>query len=140
MRAHEPMAPLPIDLDRNLRAHLRQRAVVGRLDGVHHVGAGLARAGDRPARAIGPKQHARCRTGPAAVLGEPARSLKRTLDRRDAVQEAALTRDEQIDPRILRTDLAANYFASDELRETAWNPMAYVYLTGDGLFGLLSRE
>ena len=31
-------------------------------------------------------------------------------------------------------------FADDVLREDAWNPLAWVYLLGGGLFGLLSRD
>jgi uncharacterized protein (DUF885 family) len=75
-----------------------------------------------------------------AGRGDNARFLKRSVERLDALSDGELTRDEEIDRRILRYFLAADYFVSDELRETAWNPMAYVYLTGDGLFSLLSRE
>ncbi len=62
------------------------------------------------------------------------------LGRLDDLDAAALSRDEAIDLRILRMQLEADAWADTELREGAWNPMAYVYLAGGGLFALLSRE
>lgn len=62
------------------------------------------------------------------------------LERLDALDVTALSRDEAIDLRILRTQLEADEWADTELREGAWNPMAYVYLAGGGLFSLISRE
>ena len=60
--------------------------------------------------------------------------------RLEALPEDALTRDEQIDRRILRTQLAALRFDEETLDEASWNPLGYVYLFGAGLFGLLARE
>jgi uncharacterized protein (DUF885 family) len=62
------------------------------------------------------------------------------LDRLAARDPATLSPDEAIDLGILRTQLEADAWADTELREGAWNPMAYVYLVGGGLFGLLARE
>ena len=56
------------------------------------------------------------------------------------LDEATLTRDEQIDRRILREHLAAMRFDEETLDETSWNPLLYVYLFGGGLFSLLARE
>ncbi len=66
--------------------------------------------------------------------------LRSALGRLDAMDHAALTRDDTIDMRILREQLEADLWAETELREEAWNPMSCVYLAGGGLFALLSRE
>ena len=52
----------------------------------------------------------------------------------------ARTPDEEIDRRVLVTQIDALRFDADELDELSWNAIAYVYLFGTGLFGLLSRE
>jgi len=52
---------------------------------------------------------------------------------------ASLSRDEAIDRRILLEAFAAAEFNESELREDAWSPLWYVYLFGNGLFGLLAR-
>jgi len=53
---------------------------------------------------------------------------------------AALSADEAIDRDLILDELEAMRFAETELREDAWDPMSWVYLLGDGLFGLLSQE
>ena len=58
----------------------------------------------------------------------------------EAVDPAGLSRDEAIDRRILLENLAAMRFSTEHLREHEWNPLTYVYLLGNGLFSLLSRE
>jgi uncharacterized protein (DUF885 family) len=58
----------------------------------------------------------------------------------EGLDEASLTRDEQIDRRILREQLAAMRFDEETLDEASWNPLMYVYLFGAGLFSLLARE
>ena len=57
-----------------------------------------------------------------------------------AVDAHGLSRDDVIDRRILLESLDAMRFFAADLREEEWNPLGYVYLLGDGLFGLLSRE
>jgi uncharacterized protein (DUF885 family) len=51
-----------------------------------------------------------------------------------------LTPDEAIDRDLLVGELEAARFAETELSEDAWNPLAWVYLIGDGLFTLNARE
>ncbi len=51
-----------------------------------------------------------------------------------------LTPDEAIDRDLVLGQLAAMRFDDDVLREDAWDPLAWVYLLGGGLFGLLSRD
>ena len=58
----------------------------------------------------------------------------------DQLDAASLSRDEQIDRRIMSETLAAARFYEETLREHTWSPISFVYLFGNGLFGLLSRE
>ena len=58
----------------------------------------------------------------------------------DAMDEADLTADDRIDRDLLIGELDAQRFADTELREETWSPLWWVYLVGEGLFGLLSRE
>ncbi len=58
----------------------------------------------------------------------------------EEVDPATLTRDEQIDRRIMAETLAAARFYEETLREQTWSPISFVYLFGNGLFNLVSRE
>src|SRR5204863_349368 len=51
-----------------------------------------------------------------------------------------LTADERVDRDLLLGLLAATEFDDTVLREEAWSPLWWVYLIGEGLFGLLARE
>ncbi len=57
-----------------------------------------------------------------------------------ALDRASLTPDEAIDTDLIRLELAAERFSDEDLQEERWNPLDWVYLMGDGLFTLLSRE
>jgi uncharacterized protein (DUF885 family) len=57
-----------------------------------------------------------------------------------AFADADLDLDEQIDRDLLLDELASIRFGETELREDAWSPMAWLYLIGDGLFRLVTRE
>lgn len=57
-----------------------------------------------------------------------------------AIAEAELDRDDAIDRDLVLGELAAWRFDEVDLREDAWNPLAWVYLLGEGLFPLLARE
>ncbi len=57
-----------------------------------------------------------------------------------ALDPAALTADEVIDRDLVLGALDAARFDELDLQEDRWNPLDWVYLLGDGLFGLLSRE
>ncbi len=48
--------------------------------------------------------------------------------------------DEQVDRDLLLGVLGSYRFNEEELREDAWSPMAWVYLIGQGFFGLVARE
>ena len=62
------------------------------------------------------------------------------LARLGAVDVATLTRDEAIDHRILVGAAESMAFSEETLQEERWNPLAFVYLFGNGLFGLLARD
>ncbi|MBA2373083.1 MAG: DUF885 domain-containing protein [Chloroflexi bacterium] len=51
-----------------------------------------------------------------------------------------LSVDDAIDRELLVLELEAQRFTDTELREDTWNPLDWVYLLGDGLFGLVARE
>ena len=51
-----------------------------------------------------------------------------------------LSADEAIDRDLLVGELQAAHFEEIDVREDAWNPLAWVYLLGDGLFTLGARE
>jgi uncharacterized protein (DUF885 family) len=51
-----------------------------------------------------------------------------------------LSLDDRVDRDLLVGVLDAARFEEDELREDAWSGMAWVYLIGQGLFGLVARE
>ena len=57
-----------------------------------------------------------------------------------ALAREDLAPDERIDVDFLRSELAAHRFAEAELREEAWSPLEWVYLLGDGIFGLIARD
>ena len=52
----------------------------------------------------------------------------------------ATSREEEIDRRVLLTQIDALRFDEEDLDELSWSPIVYSYLLGGGLFGLLSRE
>ena len=58
----------------------------------------------------------------------------------DALSPDGLSADEGVDRDLLRLELEALRFGESDLREDAWDPLAWVYLMGDGIFPLLARE
>jgi uncharacterized protein (DUF885 family) len=51
-----------------------------------------------------------------------------------------LSREEQIDRRVLVATIDELRFEEEDLDEPSWSPIVYVYLLGGGLFALVSRE
>jgi uncharacterized protein (DUF885 family) len=66
--------------------------------------------------------------------------LDRWTDAFAALPADSLTADEAIDRDIVLAELAAMRFAEIELRAEAWDPLAWVYLLGDGIHLLITRE
>ncbi len=56
------------------------------------------------------------------------------------VDPATLTADERFDRDLVLGELAAMRFAEAELREDAWDALAWVYLLGFGLHSLMTRD
>ncbi len=57
-----------------------------------------------------------------------------------AAPDPILTPDERVDRDVLLLELDAMRFAETELREETWDPLAWVYLLGGGIFPLLARD
>jgi uncharacterized protein (DUF885 family) len=77
-----------------------------------------------------------------SVAARPARIAftERWAAELSAFADGDLTLDERIDRDLLLAELASIRFGETELREDAWSPMPWIYLIGDGLFRLISRE
>ena len=56
------------------------------------------------------------------------------------IEPATLSRDELADRDVLLLELDSMRFRETELGEERWDPMTWVYLLGNGIFPLLSRE
>lgn len=66
--------------------------------------------------------------------------VERWLATLHSVDDAALSADAAIDRDLIVQQLEADRFADTELREETWNPLAWIYLLGEGLFPLISRN
>ena len=66
--------------------------------------------------------------------------LDRWADAFRALPADALTAEQAVDRDVVLAELAALRFGETELRAEAWDPLAYVYLLGDGIHLLLARE
>ena len=55
-------------------------------------------------------------------------------------RRGALDADAAIDRDLIVQQLEADRFADTELREETWDPLAWVYLLGEGLFPLIARD
>ena len=64
----------------------------------------------------------------------------RWLHELGAMPNDRLTSDERIDRDLLRGELEEARWSETELRENRWSPLDWVYLLGEGLFPLISRE
>jgi len=57
-----------------------------------------------------------------------------------AIDRDALSRANQVDAAILHNEIESTLFELDTLEEWAWNPLFYVRLPGNAIYGLLSRD
>jgi len=62
------------------------------------------------------------------------RATLASIDRND------LTRANQVDAEILSNKIESTLFSLETLEEWAWNPLHYVDLSGNAIYGLLSRD
>jgi uncharacterized protein (DUF885 family) len=77
--------------------------------------------------------------GPSAVADRLAANA-RWHAAFSGLDPADLERDDAIDRDLVLGELEAERFSDEALQEERWNPLDWVYLLGDGLFPLLSRE
>ncbi len=57
-----------------------------------------------------------------------------------AIERSGLSRANQVDAAILSNEIESTLFELDRLEEWAWNPLYYVRLSGNAIYGLLSRD
>ncbi len=57
-----------------------------------------------------------------------------------AIKRSDLSRANQVDAAILHNKIESTLFELDTLEEWAWNPLYYVRLSGNAIYGLLSRD
>ncbi len=96
-----------------------------------------------PTRATSAGMHAHDHRWPdASERGRLARLAfaERWLTELAGLADATLTPDERIDRDLLAMELAAARFRDTGLREESWDPLAWIYLLGDGIYPLLARE
>jgi len=65
---------------------------------------------------------------------------QRYLDRLKAIDFSQLSRDNQVDYRLLEHSLKSDLWSVQTLQEWAWNPILYTQLTGGAVYGLMARE
>jgi uncharacterized protein (DUF885 family) len=72
-----------------------------------------------------------------------ARTRNTFLDYRETlagIDRHKLSRANQVDAAILHNEIESTLFELDTLEEWAWNPLYYVRLSGNAIYGLLSRD
>ena len=65
---------------------------------------------------------------------------KATLKELEAIDRAALSRENQIDHAILSNQLKSDIWSSETLQAWAWDPQIYTQLAGGALYTLMARE
>jgi uncharacterized protein (DUF885 family) len=58
----------------------------------------------------------------------------------DAIDDASLSREHQVDARILRNHLEYALWQEDTFQSWAWDPQIYSSLAGGAIYGLMARE
>lgn len=76
----------------------------------------------------------------SAARSRNLKSYKRYRSALDGIDWDALSRANQIDAELLRTELDSRIWSQTELQEWAWNPLVYVDLAGSALYGLMARD
>lgn len=65
---------------------------------------------------------------------------RKYLERLSRISTVELSRDRQVDARLLKQQLEATIWQLETLQEWAWNPLFYTALTGDAVYSLMARE
>ena len=65
---------------------------------------------------------------------------RKYLDQLKKIDRTRLSRDNQVDYRLLEHSLQGDLWALETLQDWAWNPINYTQLTGGAIYGLMARE
>ncbi len=65
---------------------------------------------------------------------------RKFLDQLQKVDRTKLSRDNQVDYRLLEHSLQGDLWSVETLQDWAWNPIHYTQLTGGAIYGLMARE
>ena len=65
---------------------------------------------------------------------------RKYLDQLKKIDRTRLSRDNQVDYRLLEHSLQGDLWALETLQDWAWNPIHYTQLTGGAIYGLMARE
>ncbi|WP_202843046.1 DUF885 domain-containing protein [Luteimonas saliphila] len=76
----------------------------------------------------------------AAGRGRSDEFNKRMLAELDAIDLATLSRDNQVDAKILRNQLEYALWDAQTMQSWAWDPQLYSGLAGGAIYGLMARE
>lgn len=76
----------------------------------------------------------------AAGRSKALTASKALLTELDAIDTSKLSRDNQVDAAILRTQLQSNIWDAEVMQSWAWDPQVYGGLAGSAIYGLMSRE
>lgn len=76
----------------------------------------------------------------ASARAKSRKAYKKHLRAIAAIDRNELSRANQVDADLLRADIDYRLWNLDTLQEWAWNPLMYVELSGDSIYGLVARE
>ena len=66
--------------------------------------------------------------------------VRSILDKLEKIDSSTLSKQNRIDFEMLKHRLESDLFASEQLREWAWNPTVYTGITGSAIYNLMARE
>lgn len=76
----------------------------------------------------------------AAARQQHSEAARQLLTELDAIDTAALSRENQVDAAILRHQLQSDLWSDEVMQAWAWNPQLYHDLAGGAIYGLMARE
>jgi uncharacterized protein (DUF885 family) len=76
----------------------------------------------------------------AAGREETLSLLHEYMEALQALDRHELSRASQVDAELLLHELESSIWSIEQLQEWAWNPLYYIGISGNGIYGLLSRE
>ena len=76
----------------------------------------------------------------AAARARAVEAYTSYSERLAEVDRDALSRANQVDFEMLRSEIESNLWSIETLQEWAWNPLVYVNLSGSAIYGLVARD